>query len=346
MSIWTQRQHRRRAVVPLRLASFGLLLACLATGLPVGAQLEAEHTADSGAEAAKRKGLEAAIGNELEYQSNLLRNSGGEGGSEAGKDELLDDTSPRAAPGPPKERELPIAIFDSERKSIPPGTWGNRDRLKVLELTLDADGDGSPELVRWIDRESKLRIRQEEDRNYDGITDAWSDYEWGEIVARVLDSNDDGNPDVWELYSKGRMTSREIDRDDDGVRDAFYRYAGDSLREERHDSNNDSQIDLIVRYENRIRVSVEEDQDIDGKMDTWTSYITVDGHEVVARIERDTLGEGTITNVEIFDTDSGRAVIARRDEDLDGDGEVDVVSIYRNGRLVRREISDPALAEL
>jgi hypothetical protein len=31
---------------------------------------------------------------------------------------------------------------------------------------------------------------------------------------------------------------------------------------------------------------------------------------------------------------------------VNGDGEIDVVSIYESGKLVRREISDPALVEL
>jgi hypothetical protein len=81
-------------------------------------------------------------------------------------------------------------------------------------------------------------------------------------------------------------------------------------------------------------------------MDTWTTYVARGGREVVTRIERDKRGEGAITSVEMFDTASGEPVIARKDEDVNGDGEIDVVSIYRDGKLVRREISDPQLVEL
>ena len=291
--------------------------------------------------------LEALIDEQQQIQGELTEHSRQAPGGAATQ---LGDASPRAAPRPPEERELPAAIFDREDVSIPSGTWDNRKRLKLVKLTLDADGDGVPELTRFLDPKSLQQVRREEDRNYDGVTDAWSNYAWGEnwseLVARVLDSNDDGNPDVWELYDKGRMTSREVDRDDDGVRDAFYRYAGDSLAEERHDSNNDGAVDLVILYEQRLRLSAEEDQDTDGRMDTWTSYIAVGGSEVVARIERDARGEGAITVVELFDTASGQAVISRKDEDVNGDGEIDVVSIYQAGRLVRREISDPALIEL
>jgi hypothetical protein len=305
----------------------------------------ARSETERAAEAERRENesrLRALIDEQLQIQSGLTDES--HSGPD-GRAVELDEANPRFAPGLPEERELPIAIFEHEDASIPAGTWGNRKRLKVVRLTLDADGDGVPELTRYLDAESDLQIRREEDRNYDGVIDAWSDYEWGEVVARVLDSNNDGNPDVWERYRKGRMGSREVDRDDDGVRDAFYRFDGDSLAEERHDSDNDGRVDLIILYEDRMRVSAEEDTNTNGRMDTWTTYITVGRQEVIARIERDTRGEGSVTVVEIFDTDTGQAVIARKDEDLNGDGEIDIVSIYQAGRLVRREISDPSFIE-
>ena len=288
--------------------------------------------------------MKALIEEQLEFQADLMSESETAPGTVSTG--ALGEASPRIAPKAPEERELPAAIFDTEETRIPTGTWGNDKRLDLVKQTLDADGNGNPELTRWIDPESKLQIRREEDRNYDGVTDAWSDYEWGEVVARVLDSNDDGNPDVWERYAKGRMTSREIDRDDDGVRDAFFRFDGGSIAEERHDSNNDGRIDLQILYRDRLRVSAEEDQDKDGRMDTWTRYIAVNGREVIDRIERDGRGAGSVTLVERFDTKTGAAVLSRKDEDVDGDGDVDVVSIYEAGRLVRREISDPSLVEL
>lgn len=314
-----------------------------------GAQPASGPSADDATATAEAKARESALKGrlqeQLDYQAELLHRSDGGAGSPTA-DEVLYEADPRAAPRPPVERELPASIFDSEEMSIPPGEWGNARRIKVIRLTLDADEDGKPEAVRWVDSESDLLLRQEEDRNYDGVTDSWSEYEWGEVISRVLDSNDDGNPDVWERYAKSRMISRETDRDDDGVRDAFYKYDGESLTEERHDANNDGQIDLIILYENRLRTSAEEDQDRDGRMDTWTTYITKNGREVVSRIERDKRGEGAITIVEMFDAEAGEPVIARKDEDVNGDGEIDVVSIYRKGKLVRREISDPHLVEL
>jgi len=39
-------------------------------------------------------------------------------------------------------------------------------------------------------------------------------------------------------------------------------------------------------------------------------------------------------------------VLVKREEDLNGDGKIDVTSIYQNGKLVKREIADPALTPL
>ncbi len=310
----------------------------------LGPLLAPPTRADESAERSRAQ-VQAAIDQQLKLQTQLLEDSDG-GTKPPARAEPPAELGSRSAPRSPELRELPLEIFDRESTSIPAGSWAGPKKLKVVRLSLDADGDGRPELVRYQDPESKLLLRQEQDRNFDGVTDSWSHYEWGEIVARVLDSNDDGNPDVWEQYSKGRMSSRETDRDDDGVRDAFYHYLEDSLEEERHDSNNDGQIDLVILYEDRLRVSAEEDRDTNGGMDTWTTYVVRDGREVVSRIERDELGKGSVTIVEVFDTSTGEAVISRKDEDVNGDGQVDVVSFYEAGRLVRREISDPALIEL
>ena len=258
-------------------------------------------------------------------------------------DEAGAETSPRAAPRTPIPRDLPPAIFDEEKVVVPEGEWGSNKRMTLLRRVLDADGDGNPEIERYVDPKSHLMIRQIEDRNYDGVQDAWSDFEWGAVTLRVLDSNDDGKPDAWESYADGRMTRREVDRDDDGVRDAFYIYEGDSLTKERHDSNNDGKIDLVMSFQARRRVQSEEDRNHDGRMDRWTTFRTSSGLELPIRIERDSKGRGFADTFEHFSAVDGKAVLVRREEDMNGDGKIDVVSLYENGKLVRREISDPAL---
>jgi len=252
----------------------------------------------------------------------------------------------RSAPPAPPLRELPVAIFDEAKVTIPAGHWGNERRLVLLRRVLDADGDGAPELVRFVDPESRLLVRQDEDRDYDGTMDAWSNFEWGELVRRIVDGNGDGDADGWARYDRGRMVSREVDRDYDGVRDAFYSYASGELVLEEHDANNDGEIDRTVRYRDRRRTSAEEDVDRDGRTDVWYRYEPRGDTEIVTRIERDEAGRGRPDVFETFEAGDGGAVLTRREEDVDGDGTIDIVSIYDAGKLVRRELAEPDLRPL
>jgi hypothetical protein len=248
--------------------------------------------------------------------------------------------SVRSAPKPPMERDYPPSIFDESTVVVVPGQWKNKERLVLLKRELDADRDGNTEIVRWVDPNSMLVVRQMEDSNYDGIQDIWTDYEWGAATTRTLDTNNDGNPDAWERYSAGRMSSREIDRNDDGVRDAFYRYEGDSLAREEYDANDDGRVDQTILYQNRQRDRAEEDINRDGKMDLWTFFIVNDGVELPSRIERDSKGNGVADTYEMFEPTGGTAVLVRKEEDVNGDGSIDVISIFQKGKLVRREILD------
>ncbi|MCH2184361.1 hypothetical protein MK280_00655, partial [Myxococcota bacterium] len=234
--------------------------------------------------------LEKALLDQQSQQDRLLKTIRGEAGDEDVVIEPIPQSvgsiDPRTAAQSPAIRTLPEEIFDRTSETIAAGTWGNTSSLRVHRLSLDADGDGKPELIRFVDRRTGEMIRQEEDRNYDGILDAWTLYQSGAPTQRALDGNDDGNPDVFESYQDGRVAIRELDRDDDGVRDVFYRYRGDSLTEERHDANNDGVVDLVIFYEEKIRIRSEEDRDQDGRMDLWTRYVTESGLERVAQIER------------------------------------------------------------
>lgn len=292
---------------------------------------------------------EATLRVEIERQQALLeRLQRGENEAERGEAAAAAQSGvdPRSAPAAPQRRELPIAIFDEDRRTIPAGSWNNRERLSVIELSLDADGDGKPELIRYLDAESSLLLRQEEDRNYDGRLDATSTFEWGDLTRRTLDDDDDGEPDGWEEYRDGRLRRREVDRDRDGVRDAFYDYEGDSLVLEQHDADNDGRIDREIRYQDRRRTTANEDLDRDGRPDVWYRYSVTDGVELVTRIERDKQGRGRPDVFETFVPHGDEAQLARREEDVDGDGEADIVSIYRDGKLVRRELASPDLRPL
>ncbi len=284
-----------------------------------------------------------SIEEQLRVQQQLLDRVE-EGDSQKTSDEATStdraSLSVRSAPKSPVERDYPPSIFDESTVVVVPGQWKNKERLVLLKRELDADRDGNTEIVRWVDPNSMLVVRQMEDSNYDGIQDIWTDYEWGAATTRTLDTNDDGNPDAWERYSGGRMSSREIDRNDDGVRDAFYRYEGDSLTREEYDADDDGRVDQTILYRNRQRDRAEEDIDRDGKMDLWTFFIVNDGVELPSRIERDMGGNGVADTYEMFEPLNGTAVLVRKEEDVNGDGSIDVISIFQKGKLVRREILD------
>jgi hypothetical protein len=325
---------------------------------PGGAEAEREASLEEELEneIARGETLESEIESELHRQEELLkqieeREELQESATAAitpavSDDELSERVDPRTAPKTPSDRDLPLAIFEEERTTIPKNGWDNPKKLKVVKRSLDADRDGNPEQVRYFDEKTGQMIRKEQDRDFDGRSDTWNVYEDGRLVSRRLDTNADGKIDVWERYASGRMTSREIDRDNDGVKDAFYVYEGDALVDERHDSDNNGTMDLIVTYRKRHRVSSEEDTDHDGRMDFWTSYQVIGDKEVMSRVERDSDGDGARDVFETYEAAKGRPQLTKREEDKDGDGQIDVTSIYENGKLVRREISDPDFVPL
>jgi len=233
-----------------------------------------------------------------------------------------------SAPEAPALLALDPAQLSSESASLPAGSWANAEDLPVVRRSLDADGNGRPEEIRYFDVETDALLRREEDRDLDGNTDVWSRYERGVLVERVIDTNADGRPDEWEYYANGRMTLREIDSDQDDKKEITYRYRNDSLAEVRRDSDGDGEIDRVETFEHRRRVQVIEDANRDQRMDTWTTYQVIGGQEVVVRIDRDPQGRGKATVFETYRPAPGQPVLERREEDLDGDGVIDVTQEF------------------
>jgi hypothetical protein len=245
-----------------------------------------------------------------------------------------------SAPAAPTVPELDPAQLASETTSLPAGSWANAQDLPVLRQSLDADGNGRPEEVRYLDVQTGQLLRREEDRDLDGNSDAWNRYEANALVERVIDTNADGRPDEWEFYSNGRMTLRDVDGDQDGNKDVSYVYRNDSLAEVRRDTDGDAAVDRVESFERRQRVQLIEDANRDQRMDTWTSYQVVGGQEVVTRIERDPQGRGKPSVFETYRVAAGKPVLEKREEDVDGDGAIDVTQEFeRDGTPVPEEVS-------
>ena len=251
------------------------------------------------------------------------------------------DSNVLVAPAAPPLPDLDPAQLVSETTTVPAGSWDNAEDLAVVRKSLDRDGNGRPEEVRYYDVATSALLRREEDRDLDGNTDTWSRYENAALVGRVLDTDADGRPDEWETYASGQMTLREVDGDDDGKRDAVYRYRYDSLVEVRRDTDGDGAIDHVEMFERRVRVRAIDDANRDERMDTWTTYEVVAGQEVVVRIERDPKGIGRPTVFESYRAAPGAPVMVKLEQDLDGDGKIDETRQLEPGGGVAPEQAAP-----
>ena len=285
--------------------------------------------------------LEEEIEAELRRQEELLDQIRREedlarsGTVDAGGSALPESVDPLAAPRAPAEREIPDSIFERELHR-----QGERELLVKL---LDADRDGHPEIRIAYDARSGRRLSRSEDTDYDGRLDTVNAYhESGRIESRREDTNHDGMPDRWIAYgADGRASRVEVDRDFDGVRDGFYQFAAGWRRREEHDTNNDGTIDRRVDFEGRRRAVELEDRDFSGVLEIRTFYDVAGFPE---RAEIDSNEDGRYDVWEYYEGDDpARPVLARKEEDLNGDGDVEVTSYYREGRLVRQEITDTDL---
>jgi len=59
----------------------------------------------------------------------------------------------------------------------------------------------------------------------------------------------------------------------------------------------------------------------------------------LAKVEKDTLGNGRPDTWTYFDTTRDGEVIVKEERDLNGDGVADLWTYYDNGRIVRRDVS-------
>jgi hypothetical protein len=293
-------------------------------------------------EVQKQKDLEAEIEAELKRQEDLLAAiNKQEETNETLEAEARDcagavnPSNPTAAPSRPCQRDIPDSIFETETKKT--------GKQEQVVKTLDADRDGRPEIQILIDPASGQTLSRSEDTDYDGTLDAKNTYQPdGLLDAREEDTNQDGKPDRWLTYDGQQTASRvEVDRNGDGARDGFFQYQAGVLVFEEHDTNNDGKIDRRVEYVSGARNVEIEDANHDGVMDSRT-YFEANG--VPTRIERDKNQDGKTDVWEFFEgKDAAKVVIVRKEEDKNGDGAVDITSYYENGKLVRKEVSDPSV---
>jgi len=126
------------------------------------------------------------------------------------------------------------------------GSSGTATEGRVVCMEVDTNRDGVLDLLRTFADNGALES-EEADRNFDGKSDIWINYEKGVIAKQSFDSkfsgkadefhyykdgklkrierdrNADGNVDVWEFYVTGRLERMGVDLDFNGRVDIWYR---------------------------------------------------------------------------------------------------------------------------
>jgi len=132
-------------------------------------------------------------------------------------------------------------------------------------------------------------------------------------LLREEDGDGDGRPDLWTAYSGS--TRREIWQDDAGLGTPnlhlSFAEGGVSVEQVEIDADGNGLVERRFTFE-------------DGRL---------------SREQRDTTGDGQLDYQEQFAEDGSLAI---REEDLDGDSEFDIRTLYRSGRMISREILNPA----
>lgn len=133
---------------------------------------------------------------------------------------------------------------------------------------------------------------------------------------------------------------REEDTDGDGRPDRWIGYENDVRRDLWEGRAEHVQPDIHVRFaSDGVQIeTVSVDDDTDRRPERVFHYN--DG--LLTSEARDTDGDGLLDRFETFDADG---LVAMREDDLNADGHTDVRTRYRNGRVLSREIENPAVVE-
>ena len=122
-------------------------------------------------------------------------------------------------------------------------------RLILICREVDLNGDGIKDVVRHYNDEGRP-LREEADRDFDGVTDIILFFQNGRIVRREVDTNHDGRVDQKLFYESGRLIRTE--------RDIAGRSTATSWRPDRWEY-----------FENGRMVRMGTDLDGDGTVDRW-----------------------------------------------------------------------------
>jgi hypothetical protein len=152
-----------------------------------------------------------------------------------------------------------------------PDRWVSGDPAQPTRELLDENRDGRADRVRVYDAQRRL-VSAEDDLDFDGKFELFTDYKDGERVRTREDQNGDGEVDGWSFFRSGELVRRESDRDADGLRDLVSMYRGGQLQRQEEDRNADGQPDVIEIFAAGEVAERHEDVDFDGTPDVASFY--------------------------------------------------------------------------
>ena len=149
-----------------------------------------------------------------------------------------------------------------------------------------------------------------------------------------VDRDGDGRVDHWIFRERGQISRELFDEDFDGAPDRTLHYDLGTHQVARieEDNNRDGRADTWTALREGRVVGRRADADEDGQVDTWTFYRA----GVVTRIERDASGNGFRDHVAHYQ--DGK--LSREEKDDDGDGIPDLITHYDAQERVERVEED------
>ncbi|MBW2273112.1 MAG: hypothetical protein JRG96_07565, partial [Deltaproteobacteria bacterium] len=196
---------------------------------------------------------------------------------------------------------------DATLAVLRPSEIRNPDALGPRLARARAEGEGEAGL------EVRVEVRVLFAPNGAVIARFYFDGTGGDLLLREEDTDGDGQPDLWTAYADG--VRRDLWQDDTGLGtpNLHVTFAEDGMTVARVaiDAHGDGQVERVFSYE---------------------------GGRLTAEL-RDTTGDGQLDSRAEFANDG---TLSLREEDLDGDAEPDIRTHYRSGRMISREILNPA----
>lgn len=127
------------------------------------------------------------------------------------------------------------------------GEEGSRHKTLICR-EIDTNLDGIKDVVRTFNQKGEA-IHQEEDRDYDGRIDVWTNFVDGRIAQEDFDTNHDGKADQWKFYVNGNLQRVRRDRNFDGKPDVWEMYTKGRLERLGFDDTYDGHVDRWDRDE-------------------------------------------------------------------------------------------------